>query len=207
MRQLAIHRRPVSAALALAVMVAIGCGGKTSKGEQAGEVSAGVSGKPADAGPHKAGCSLITRSEMESVLGGPIEQPVDSSDASHGKCTYPVPGGISAVGIQIDWEGGPAAWKGVTIGKKVMDSTTAGMGMDNFNEPVKGLGDDAFVQSVKMPKLPTGSVGGIDLSSLASGEGVLWVKKGAAIMSVTVANQENAKDKAIAVARVAVGRM
>lgn len=203
MERLAIHRALLRAMLAMAVAVPVGCGrqsdGKQSNGDPAASDAA--------AEPRRSGCSLVTRSEMETILGGPIEPPVDSTDASHTKCSYPVPGGLSAVGIQVDWNGGAAGWKGVSLGKTVMDKTTAGMGMGDFNEPVAGLGDEAFVQSVKMPKLPAGSIGGIDLSSLASGEGVLWVKKGKAIMSVTVANQDSAKDKAIAVARVALGRM
>ena len=53
----------------------------------------------------------------------------------------------------MDWNGGLAAWKGVTLGKQLMDKTATGMGLGQFNEPVAGLGDEAFVQSVELPKL------------------------------------------------------
>jgi hypothetical protein len=81
------------------------------------------------------------------------------------------------------------------------------MGLGQFNEPVQGLGDEAFVQSVKLPKLQVSGSSPLDLGALASGQGVLWVKKGNAVVSVTVANEEDAKEKATAIARKALSRM
>ena len=152
-------------------------------------------------------CDLVTRAEVEEIVGKPVEAPQAGDDGGQTKCVYSVPGGVSAVEIDVDWRGGDTGWEGVKAGKEVMDKTSSGMGMGQFNEPVSGVGDEAFVQSVKMPKLTVPGSSPVDLSGIGGGQGVLWARKGDAILSVTIANQENAKEKVTAVAKKVVSRM
>jgi hypothetical protein len=201
MTRSAIWKLQPTTLLLCGLAAAVGC---TS--DKAEDVALASTREPPTKGVNRV-CGLVTRSEMESILGSPVEPPHDGDDADKTTCVYAVPGGISAAEISVDWEGGPAAWKGVSLGKQLMDKTATGMGLGQFNEPVAGLGDEAFVQGVKLPKLDVPGSAPLELGALASGHGVLWVKKGDAVMSITVANEEDAKEKATAIARKALSRM
>lgn len=152
-------------------------------------------------------CDLVTRGEMEEVLGKPVDAPKNGEDGDKAKCDYAVPGSATAVQIEVRWDGGDAAWAGVKAGKKLLDNTSSGMGAGPMDEPIPNLGDDAFIQSVKMPKIALPANSGIDIASLGGGQGVLWMKKGADVVSITIANQEDVKEKAIAIAHKTLARL
>jgi hypothetical protein len=210
MIEAAMGRLSSGAALAVLGIMIGGCDTRpSSKADARAGQRAEPSAEKVGEGARKAkgGCALVSRSEMESILGSPVESPRETGDPGESKCDYPVPGGISTVGITIDWNAGDAGWKGATVGRTVMDKTAGDVAVECMNETVGGLGDEAFVQSIEMPKLSIGRVGGVDLGSLGGGQSALWVKKGQAVMSIIVANQENAKEKSIAIAREALRRM
>jgi hypothetical protein len=152
-------------------------------------------------------CSLVTRAEMEEVLGKPVDPPTNGEDGDKSRCNYSIPGSATAVGIEVTWGGGDASWAGVKAGKNLLDKTGSEAGLGPMEEPIPNLGDDAFIQSVKMPKVQLPANTGLDISSLGGGQGVLWMRKGADIVEITIANQEDAKEKGIAIARKALGRL
>jgi hypothetical protein len=201
----ATKRSPLARLLLCGLAAATACNSREGKGDIAHSTESAAA--TSDGRHHNSACALVTRGEMEDILGSPVEAPHVGDDGDEASCAYPVPGGLSAVQISVDWSGGVSGWQGVKLGRELLDKTAAGMGLGQFNEPVAGLGDEAFVQSVRMPKIEVRGSSPLDLSSLGGGQGVLWVKKGDAVMSITVANQENAKEKATAVARKALARM
>ena len=152
-------------------------------------------------------CDLVTRAEMEEVLGKPVDAPKNGEDGDKAKCVYPIPGSATAVQIEATWDGGDAGWAGVKAGKKLLDNTAPAEGVGPMEEPIPNLGDDAFIQSVKMPKIALPANSGLDISSLGGGQGVLWMRKGAVILCITIANQDDAKEKAIAIAHKTLVRL
>lgn len=152
-------------------------------------------------------CDLVTRAEMEDVLGKPVDPPKNGEDGDKAKCVYAIPGSATAVQIEATWNGGDAAWAGVKAGKKLLDNTGAEAGVGPMEEPIANLGDEAFIQSVKMPKIALPENSGLDISSLGGGQGVLWMRKGADIICITIANQDDAKEKAIAIAHKTLVRL
>ena len=152
-------------------------------------------------------CDLVTRGEMEDVLGKPVDPPKNGEDGDKSTCVYPIPGSATAVQIEATWDGGDAGWAGVKAGKKLLDNTGVSEGVGPMEEPIPNLGDDAFIQSVKMPKIALPENSGLDISSIGGGQGVLWMRKGAVIICITIANQDDAKEKAIAIAHKTLVRL
>ncbi|MEP6731261.1 MAG: hypothetical protein ABJE10_11510 [bacterium] len=162
-------------------------------------------------------CSVLASVNVGAVAGVKTAAVEDHSEPDEMQCLYAIPGGVSTIEVRVQWHAGDAAWRGARAGKRLLDSAGTDMALGNMTETVKGLGDDAFVQSVQlpsmpdMPKLPSipGASGaaGVDLAALMSGQAVLWIKRGESIVMVTVANQQDAKNKAIAVARAVLPRL
>jgi hypothetical protein len=204
-----IHRISRNAVLACAIAATVSmaaCRSKSEIPELAAQESeqadtAAVSPNARDA------CDLVTRGEMEELLGKPVEAPKNGEDGDKAKCVYAIPGSATAVQIEVRWDGGDAAWAGVLAGKKLLDNSSSGMGVGPVEEPIPNLGDDAFIQSVKMPKIALPANTGIDIANLGGGQGVLWMKKGADVVSITIANQDDVKEKAIAIAHKTLARL
>ena len=197
-----------SCALAASLLcVAVAC---ESKSEIANAAVASAASEQSDgtiAADARDACELVTRGEMEEVLGKPVDSPKNGEDGDKAKCVYAIPGSATAVQIEVTWNGGDAAWSGVKAGKKLLDNTSAEAGVGPIEEPIPNLGDEAFIQSVKMPKISLPQNSGLDVASLGGGQGVLWMRKGADIVCITIANQDGAKEKAIAIAHKTLGRL
>ena len=197
-----------SCALAASLLcVAVAC---KSKSEIANAAVASAASEQSDgtiAPDARDACELVTRGEMEEVLGKPVDSPKNGEDGDKAKCVYAIPGSATAVQIEVTWNGGDAAWSGVKAGKKLLDNTSAEAGVGPIEEPIPNLGDEAFIQSVKMPKISLPENSGLDVASLGGGQGVLWMRKGADIVCITIANQDGAKEKAIAIAHKTLGRL
>jgi hypothetical protein len=155
--------------------------------------------------------------DCSALVGATVDGPTDESQGDETDCTYTLPGGVSTIGVRVQWHGGEAAWQGARIGEHLLGNEAAGAGGAKMIDSIPGLGDEAFVQSMQppampdMPKLPPipGVANGasVDLSQLVSGEAALWMKRHDAVVIVVVANQRDAKAKAIAVARAVLPRL
>jgi hypothetical protein len=77
-------------------------------------------------------CSLITKDEMEAILGSRL---LDTA-RSGARCTYrPSPGSFNGATLDVEWEYGAAAMEGVRAASKNTGLTP---------KAVTGLGDEAF---------------------------------------------------------------
>jgi hypothetical protein len=189
------------------LFAAVACKSKSDMENLAAASAASEQTDTAAAPDARDACDLVTRNEMEEVLGKPVDPPKNGEDGDKAKCVYAIPGSATAVQIEVTWNGGDAAWAGVKAGKKLLDNTSAEAGMGPVEEPIPNLGDEAFIQSVKMPKIALPENSGLDIANLGGGQGVLWMRKGADVVCITIANQDEAKEKAIAIAHKTLGRL
>jgi hypothetical protein len=130
----------------------------------------------------KDACSYVTKAEMETILGGSLNEPTSSPAGSGSACTYVSPTGTYAM-LTVDPEGGEAAMAGTRMAGGMMDSS-AGGDIKSTNS-VAGLGDEAVML-----------IGGM-----------LNVRKGAALIAVDLRGQENPEAKGRAIVEKVLSRM
>jgi hypothetical protein len=131
-------------------------------------------------GSAKSMCSMMSKEEMEGVLGGSLTHAVPTDSPDKTVCTYTGAGGRYAQ-VSIEWQGGETG---------MAASRLAGALMGNNSDvkattKVEGVGDEA---------------------ELLAGP-VLNVRKGAALIIVDLRGQENGEARATAIAQKVLARI
>lgn len=164
--------------LGLMVAVATACGGEKTP---AAGGDTGTVAQQAAPGAAKDACSYVTKPEMETILGGTVNEPTSSPAGSGSACTYVSPAGTYAM-LTVDPEGGEAAMAGTRMAGAMMDSSAGDIKSTNS---VAGLGDEAVML-----------IGGM-----------LNVRKGAALIAVDLRGQENPEAKGRAIVEKVLSKM
>ena len=139
---------------------------------QAPEASAAAAGTLRSAKP----CGLLTAADMSELLGGPIGKPSGESVAGKTSCTYP-PADASSYAqaeITIEWQDGPAP-----SFERLLADTFKGSAAGRQVAHSIELGDDAAY----------------------SIEGVLSIRSGQTLVSISLPMRPGAEERAVAVAR------
>ena len=136
--------------------------------------STATAGVSAPGSSSKSVCSMLTKAEMEAILGGPLSHAVPNDSPAQTVCTYTGAGGRYAQ-VTVEWQGGASGMAGTNLAGALMG---AAGGQVKTTTPVAGLGDEAVML-----------IGG-----------VLNVRKGPALVTVDLRMQQDyeAKGKAIA---------
>lgn len=129
----------------------------------------------------KSVCSMVTKGEMETILGGSLSHAVPSDTRAQTACTYTGPGGRYAQ-VTVEWQGGESGMAGTDLAAKLMGEAAGTM---KVTTPVEGVGDEA--------KMLIG--------------GVLNVRKGQALITVDLRMQENSEAKAKAIAQKVIAKL
>jgi hypothetical protein len=161
------------------LLVAGGCGWTSTGGEGSASYAESAGGS---VGNRPAACSLISKAEMEGILGGPLAG-IDAEERGYKTtCTYlPAEGGYHYAEVTIEWEDAKSLMAGMRFGSQVM-------GMDagfSVTTPVEGLGDEAFIL-----------IGG-----------VLNVRKGDVLIMIDLRMQGDAEEKGKEIARKVLARI
>lgn len=119
-------------------------------------------------------CSMITKEQMEAVLGGPLTYAVPSDTPAQTVCTYTGAGRYAQV--TVEWQGGETGMAGSNLAGALMNAASGGD--VKSTSTIEGLGDEAVM-----------ILGG-----------VLNVRKGPALISVDLRMQSDYERKARAIA-------
>ncbi|MEO8193743.1 MAG: hypothetical protein ABI681_07820 [Gemmatimonadales bacterium] len=129
----------------------------------------------------RSACALVTKSDMESILGGPLSYAVAKDSPASTVCTYTGAGGRYAQ-LTIEWQGGESGIAGARLAGKLMGATAGDV---KVTTPVEGVGDEAIMM-----------IGG-----------VLNVRKGPALIAVDLRMQDNSEAKAKAIAQRVIAKL
>lgn len=163
----------------LLVMVAtIACSGEKAASDAADTASAGGAVATAEV---KDACSYVTKAEMETILGGTLNEPTSAPAGSGSACTYVGPTGTYAM-VTVDPQGGEAALAGTRMAGAMMDSSAGDIKSTNS---VAGLGDEAVML-----------IGGM-----------LNVRKGAALIAVDLRGSTDPEVKGRAIVEKVLAKM
>ena len=136
-----------------------------------GQTVASTSAAPSS----KSACTMITKAEMEAILGGPLTYAVPSDTPAQTVCTYTGSGGRYAQ-VTVEWRGGESGIAGSNLAGALMNAATGGD--VKASNTVEGIGDEAVM-----------IIGG-----------VLNVRKGQALISIDLRMQNDYERKARAIA-------
>jgi hypothetical protein len=171
--------RPHASVLVFAALVlATSC----SRAAQPASTTASAAGpapakQPGPATSHKSACALIGRDEMATLLGGPIGKPsADESKAGVTSCTYPPAdaGSRAQAEVTIEWEHSGGA---------------------SFEHQLAAAFGGTAVGRQVAHKIALGD------SAAYSMEGVLSIRKGRALITVTLPMRPDSEERATAVGR------
>ena len=160
------------------VAMATACGGEKAASD-AGDT--GAAAEQAAVAEVKDACSYVTKAEMETILGGSLNEPTSSPAGSGSACTYVGPTGTYAM-LTVDPQGGEAALAGTRMAGAMMDSSAGDIKSTNS---VAGLGDEAVML-----------IGGM-----------LNVRKGAALISVDLRGSTDPEVKGRAIVEKVLAKM
>lgn len=113
----------------------------------------------------RSACALVTKDEMERMLGGELAHAVPSDSPAKTTCTYTGAGGRYAR-IEIEWKGGESGMAGAKLAGSLMQGQADPR--IKVASPIEGLGDEAMMVM----------------------GGVLNVRKGEALISVDVRRRD-----------------
>ena len=139
--------------------------------------------QPAPAASQKSACALIGRDEMATLLGGPIGKPsADESKAGVTSCTYPPAdaGSRAQAEVTIEWE-----HRGGASFEHQLAAAFGGSAVGRQAAHKVALGDSAAY----------------------SMEGVLSIRKGRALITVTLPMRPDSEERATAVGRRLVNQL
>ena len=164
----------------LLVMVAMtaACSGEKAASDAA---DTGAAGELAATAEVKDACSYVTKAEMETILGGTLNEPSSAPAGSGSACTYVGPTGTYAM-LTVDPQGGEAALAGTRMAGAMMDSSAGDIKSTNS---VAGLGDEAVML-----------IGGM-----------LNVRKGAALIAVDLRGSADPEVKGRAIVEKVLAKM
>jgi hypothetical protein len=131
-------------------------------------------------GPAQGVCAMVSKDEMESILGGPLTHAVPTTSPEKSVCTYTGAGGRYAQ-VSVEPQGGETGMAGARMAGAMMGNA----GDVKAVTPVEGVGDEALML-----------IGG-----------VLNVRKGPALITVDLRMQENSEAKAKAVAQKVIAKL
>jgi hypothetical protein len=127
-------------------------------------------------------CSMITKEQMETILGGPLSFAVPSDTPAQTVCTYTGAGGRYAQ-VTVEWQGGESGMAGSNLAGALMNEATGGN--VKASSSIEGLGDEA-----------TMIIGG-----------VLNVRKGPALISIDLRMQRDYERKGRAIAEQVLAKI
>ena len=166
------------AGLLAIVAMATACGGEKAASDTGDTAAAAAQSAVAEV---KDACSYVTKAEMETILGGSLNEPTSAPAGSGSACTYVGPTGTYAM-LTIDPQGGEAALAGTRMAGAMMDSSAGDIKSTNS---VAGLGDEAVML-----------IGGM-----------LNVRKGAALISVDLRGSTDPEVKGRAIVEKVLTKM
>ncbi|MDP9176061.1 MAG: hypothetical protein M3O61_00105 [Gemmatimonadota bacterium] len=129
----------------------------------------------------RSACSLVTKAEMEGILGGPLTHAVATDSPAQTACTYTGAGSRYAQ-LTVEWQGGASGIAGANLAGALMG---AAGGEVKATTPITGLGDEAVML-----------IGG-----------VLNVRKGPALITVDLRMQRDYEAKGKAIAQLVIARI
>jgi hypothetical protein len=102
----------------LGLLLATGCGWNPVAGGESVSRAESAGSSP---GGRPTACSLISKAEMEGILGGPLAG-VEAEDLGYKTtCTYlPTEGGHQYAQVTIEWEDARALMAGMRFGSRIM---------------------------------------------------------------------------------------
>ena len=125
---------------------------------------------------------MVTKAEMEGILGGPLSHAVSSDSPAKTECTYTGAGGRYAQ-VGVEWQGGQSGMEGLRLAGALMGAAAGGE--VKATTKITGLGDEAVML-----------IGG-----------VLNVRKGPALITVDLRMQEDYDQKAKAIAQKVIAKI
>ncbi|HEY0242656.1 MAG TPA: hypothetical protein VGC52_08325 [Gemmatimonadaceae bacterium] len=164
--------------VAFVIALTVGCGGEKAASDAA---DTGAAGERVAAVEVRDACSYVTKAEMETILGGSLNEPTSAPAGSGSACTYVGPTGTYAM-LTVDPQGGEAALAGTRMAGEMMDSSAGDIKSTNS---VAGLGDEAVML-----------IGGM-----------LNVRKGAALVSVDLRGSTDPEVKGRAIVEKVLAKM
>jgi hypothetical protein len=166
------NAQQMDALLAVERQVAIQAISRLPQGATATVATAGSSAKSV--------CSMVSKEEMEGILGGSLTHVVPADSPDKTVCTYTGATGRYAQ-VSVEWQGGETGMAASRLAGALMGKNSE----VKATTPVEGVGDEAVLL-----------VGG-----------VLNVRKGAALIAVDLRGQESNGPKAVAIAQKVIAKM
>jgi hypothetical protein len=128
-------------------------------------------------------CSLISQTEMASILGGALATPQAVEGLASTTCRYEPASEASPISseVKIEWDAGESAMDAVRVAQRAAENVTN----SSLADPLEGLGDEATML----------------------GSGIVIVRRGKTLISIDVQLQPDARAKGSQIARKLLERM